>query len=144
MLVKFLADPIDQDNQLKEWVLEREPLKEAVFFAQSFYNDCTANDPLGFDRVIAYARAGRRLRDLFVPKGWIRDDSNNQTAIRHEEKRLRVYPCNFCALTADPLRSPTNLSDKGSAARATRGIMLNWSFHSPLQRFFQMLNLIWG
>ena len=121
MLVKFLASPIEQDNQLREWGVAREPLKEAVFFAQSFYNECTANDPRGFDRAIAYARAGRRLRDLFVPMGWVKDDANNQTAIRHEEKKLRIYPCNFCSLTAHPYHSPSNLTEKGSAAdRDTR------------------------
>lgn len=95
---------------------ERDSLKEAVFFAQSFYNDCTANDPAGFERSIAYARAGRRLRDLYVPRGWLKDETNNQTAIRHEELRLRIYPCNFCSLTANPVHSPSNLTQKGSAA----------------------------
>ena len=116
MRVKFLADPIEQDAQLRAWGVEREPLKEAVFFAQSFYTECTANDPRGFDRVIAYARAGRRLRDLFGIIGWVKDDANNQTAIRHEDLRLRIYPCNFCSLTAHPTHSPSNLSEKGSAA----------------------------
>lgn len=116
MLVKFLADPVEQDDQLREWGVEREPLKEAVFFAQSFYNECTANDPRGFDRSIAYARAGRRLRDLFVPLGWLKDDANNQTAIRHEDRRLRIYPCNFCSFTAHPHHSPSNLTEKGPAA----------------------------
>jgi hypothetical protein len=121
MLVKFLVDPVKQEDQLRSWGVEREPLKEAVFFAQSFYNECTANDPRGFDRSIAYARAGRRLRDLFIPKGWLMDISNNQTAIRHEEKRLRIYPCNFCSFTANPYHSPSNLTKKGSAAdRDTR------------------------
>lgn len=116
MLVKFLADPVEQDAQLRTWGVEREPLKEAVFFAQSFYTECTANDPRGFDRVIAYARVGRRLRDLFGPKDWVKDEANNQTAIRHDELRLRIYPCNFCSLTAHPTRSPSNLTEKGNAA----------------------------
>lgn len=117
MLVKFLSSPVDQDAQLKEWGLQRDLLKEAVFFAQGFYNDCTINDPPGFDRVMAYARAGRRMRDLFTQRGWLRDESSNQTAIRHEEKRLRVYPCNFCSNTANPDHSPVNLTEKGPAAR---------------------------
>jgi len=41
---------------------------------------------------------------------------NSQTAIRHEELKLRLYPCNFDDATADPTRDPKNLSEKGSAA----------------------------
>lgn len=117
MQVRFLADPIEANDQLRVWGLDRETLKEAVFFAQSFYNECTDNDPLGFDKSIAYARAARRLRDLYGPDGWLRDNSNNQAAIRNESRRLRLYPCNFCSYTAHPFHQPVNLTDKGSAAR---------------------------
>ena len=43
---------------------------------------------------------------------------NNQTAIRHERLKLRLYPCNFCDATADPYRTPKNLSEKGNAAQS--------------------------
>lgn len=118
MKVQFVEDPVEQDAQLWTWGLQREMLVEAVLWARGFYTDCSAFDPLGFDRVIAYARAGRRLRELFVPtRRWVRDDMNNQTAIRNEELRLRLHPCNFCDAAADPQRMPTNLSEKGPAAR---------------------------
>jgi hypothetical protein len=117
MRVKFLADPIEAADQLSLWRLNRPMLIEAVFFARSFYTDCTANDPLGFNHVISYARAARRLRDLLGPQGWLRDDSNNQTAVRHEDLRLRLYPCNFCSYTANPHHQPVNLHDKGAAAK---------------------------
>lgn len=115
--VRFLRCPIEANAQLREWGLERELLKEVVYYAQSFSAECTANDPPGFDRVMAYSRAGRRMRELLMPMGWVKDTSNNQTAIRHEDYRLRIYPCNFCSFTSNPNHSPVNLTEKGAAAR---------------------------
>ena len=79
MLVKFLDQPLEADAQLREWGVDRVRLKEAVFFAHSYYNECTSNDPLGFDRVMAYARAARRLRDLYVGE---RDGSRTKPIIK--------------------------------------------------------------
>ena len=117
MKVKFIEDPIEQDAQLFAWGLDRDFLVEAVLYARSFYTDCSSLDPLGFSRVITYARCGRRLRELHIPtRRWVRDDANNQTAIRNHDLRLRLHPCNLCGAAANPNTMPTNLSEKGSAA----------------------------
>jgi hypothetical protein len=42
---------------------------------------------------------------------------DNQTAVRNESLQLRLYPCNFCDAAADKYQVPTNLSQKGPAAR---------------------------
>lgn len=118
MLVKFLADPIDADAQLSDWRLDRSRLSECVLYAQSFFVECTANDPKGFAGTMAYSRCGRRLRDLYAGKdGWVKDETNNQTAIKNDELKIRLYPCNFDSRTASP-QSPVNLTEKGSAAKA--------------------------
>ncbi len=117
MLVQFLSDPIDQDNQLREWGLRREPLIEAVLYGETFFNECTANDQKGFNLIIAYDKVGRRLRELHRTNGWTYCDRNNQVAIKNEDLKLRLYACNFCTLTADPDHEPTNLSEKGNSVR---------------------------
>lgn len=117
MLVQFLSDPIDQDHQLRQWGLQREPLVEAVLYGETFYNECTSNDQKGFSLIIAYDKAGRRLRELIRFDGWTYCDKNNQVAIKNEYLKLRLYACNFCALTASPEHEPTNLSEKGSSVR---------------------------
>lgn len=116
MNVQFAATPAEQESQLRAWGLEAEPLVEAVLWARGFYLDCTAFHPRGYKFIHAYAEAGRRLRELHVTRGWTVCDLNNQTAIRHEGLKLRLYPCNFCDATTDPNRTPKNLSEKGSAA----------------------------
>lgn len=117
MLVQFLGDPIDQDNQLREWGLRREILIEAVRYGETFYNECTANDQKGFDLIIAYDKVGRRLRELHRLDGWAYCDRNNQVAIKNTDLKLRLYACNFCFRTANPDFEPTNLSKKGSSVR---------------------------
>ncbi len=115
--LQFVEDPLKQDAQLLAWGLRRDLLIEAVLSAGAYYAECSAFDPAGFNLIIAYARAGRRLRELFVPtREWIRDDLNNQTAIRNQALRLRLHPCNLSGPVADPSGMPTNASGKGSAA----------------------------
>ena len=116
MKVHFAATPAEQVSQLRAWGLEAGPLVEAVLWARGFYADCTPLHPRGYKFIHAYAEAGRRVRELHITRGWAVCDLNNQTAIRHERLKLRLYPCNFCSATADPNGTPKNLSDKGSAA----------------------------
>ena len=134
MRVRFVEAPVEQDAQLRAWGLSREPLAEAVLWAKTFYDDCTPFDPHGFKFGIAYARAARRLRELLIPtRQWKRDDLDNQTAVRNESLKLRLYPCNFCDATADKNREPKNLSEKGPAAR--RNAASNPDLFSSLERF---------
>ena len=118
MLVQFLDDAIDADGQIRRWRVDRAGLIEAVRYAQSFYVECTANDPFGFEYVVSYAKAGRFLRDTYAGyNGWAKDDAQNQTAIKNDDLKIRIHPCNFCSLTANPSHSPSNISEKGTAAR---------------------------
>lgn len=116
MKVKFARTPVEQDAQLLEWGLERDRIVETVLRARSFYNDCTELHPKGYRFVHAYAEAGRWLRERHCINGWTVCHWNNQTAIRHDELKLRLYPVNFCSAVADEHRSPRNLSEKGNAA----------------------------
>lgn len=116
MKVHFAETPFEQEVLLRGWGLEAGPLIDVVLWAQGYYAECTAFHPPGYRFIHAYAEAGRRLRELHVTRGWDVCHLNNQTAIKHEGLKLRLYPCNFDDATADPTRSPKNLSEKGSAA----------------------------
>lgn len=134
MKVQFLEQPAEQDAQLRLWGLRREPLIEAVQWARTFYTDCTALDPKGFHFSIAYARCARRVRELLIPtQHWKRDDMDNQTAVRNDSLRLRLYPCNFCDAAADKSRDPTNISEKGPAAQ--RNALDNPDLFASLERY---------
>ena len=116
MEVQFAATPQEQDAQLREWGLEAGPLVEVVLWARGFYRDATSLYPGGWRFIHSYAKAGRRLRETHLTRGWVVCNLNNQTAIRHEGLKLRLHPSHFDDAAADPKRTPENLSDKGSAA----------------------------
>ena len=114
---KIISDPLDIDAELHALGLNHPDLLRIVRFAESERALCTDNDPIGFESYVVYARAGRMARDIFVPKGWIKDDSNNQSAIRNSETKVRVVPCNFDEFAGNRLITPSNKSPKGEVSR---------------------------
>ena len=114
---KIIWQPIDVDNLLEEMELDRDGLNYAVRFAEHERSFVTANDPIGFANYLVYGKAGRALRELYLPKGWSRDDSNNQTAIKNPKTKTRVVPCNFDEFAGDRTNETTNKSPKGEVSR---------------------------
>ena len=117
MSAKVVWQPLEIDNTLLEMGLDREGLTRAVRFAESERSFVTSNDPVGFGNYIVYAKAGRALREVYLPKGWVKDDSNNQCAIRNVELKIRVVPCNFDQYAGNPNIRPTNKAPKGEVSR---------------------------
>jgi hypothetical protein len=110
--------PIDIENLLKDMGLDREGLTQAVRFAEHEKSFVTANDPIGFGPFIAYGKTGRALREWYLSKGWVKDDSNNQCAIKNPKTKIRVVPCNFDKFAGNRLIRPTNKSPKGAVSRS--------------------------
>jgi hypothetical protein len=117
MTKELLVEPIEIANALEEMGLDRDGLTKAVLYALSERDLCTSNDPIGFDSMTAYARAGRSLRETYLLRGWSKDDSNNQCAIKHVAKKLRIVPCNFDEFAGNSAVQPTNKSPKGEVSR---------------------------
>src|SRR5262249_6757008 len=100
----------------------------AVLRAEHERSFITLNDPIGFASYVAYAKAGRALRELYLSKGWERDNSNNQVAIKHPKKMIRVVPCNFNEFAGDRFNKPTNKAPKGEISRKKS----EWNFSAWL------------
>jgi hypothetical protein len=113
----ILWQPLDVDNALQELGLDRDGLTRAVRYAEHEKSFVTANDPIGFNSYIVYAKAGRALREWYLPKGWVKDDSNNQSAIKNPKTKVRVTPCNFNEFAGDRFVKTTNKSPKGEVSR---------------------------
>jgi hypothetical protein len=109
--------PLDIDNALQDLGLDRERLLDVVNYAALERSLCTENDAIGFANHLVYDKAGRRLRELYLPRKWVKDDSNNQSAIKNPERRIRVVPCNFNEFAGNRLVTPTNKSPKGEVSR---------------------------
>jgi len=117
MNTKIIDKPLSIEKELVKLSLDHENLITVIRYAESEKALCTENDPVGFGSFTAYARAGRKLREIYVPKGWEKDDSHNQCAIRHPEKNIRIVPCNFNESAGDISVDPTNKSPKGEVSR---------------------------
>lgn len=110
-------DPIEVRNELAVLGLDAESLIECVRYADREKSFVTTNDAVGFGSIVVYDKAGRALRETYLPQGWIKDDSNNQCAIKNLEKMVRVVPCNFDEFAGNRLIRPTNKSPKGEVSR---------------------------
>src|SRR6266478_3903490 len=117
MAEKILWEAFDVDAELDSMKLDRGGLMEAVRYAEHHRSFVTANDPVGFANYVIYAKAGRALREIYLPKGWVKDDSNNQTAIKNPKTMIRIVPCNFDEFAGNRLVRPSNKSPKGEVSR---------------------------
>jgi hypothetical protein len=118
MADSVISDPIEIQNAVQALGLDREGLIECVRYAEHERAFVTANDATGFDSYVMYDKAGRALRERYLPLGvWIRDDSNNQCAIKNPVTKVRVVPCNFDEHAGNILVRPSNKSPKGEVSR---------------------------
>jgi hypothetical protein len=110
-------EPLETDPLLLDMALDRAGLVQAALYAEHERSFVTINDPIGFASYVAYAKSGRSLREWYLSKGWLRDNSNNQVAIKHPKKMIRVVPCNFNEFAGDRFHTPTNKAPKGEISR---------------------------
>jgi hypothetical protein len=117
MLAQVVWEPLEVDNLLIEMKLDRNGLEKAIRFAEHERSFVTANDPIGFGNFVVYAKAGRGLREWYLPKGWVKDDSDNQCAIKNPKTNIRIVPCNFDEFAGNRNVRPTNKAPKGEVSR---------------------------
>jgi hypothetical protein len=109
--------PIDVRNEVEALGLDVEGLIDCVRYAEREKSFVTKNDAVGFASLVVYDKAGRALREKYLSKDWIKDDSNNQCAIKNPVTMVRVVPCNFDEFAGNRLVRPTNKSPKGEVSR---------------------------
>ena len=114
---RVVWEPLEVDALLVEMELDRSGLEYAVRFAEHERSFVTANDAVGFGNYVVYDKAGRALRESYLPKGWVKDDSYNQCAIKNPKTKIRVVPCNFDEYAGNRLVRPTNKSPKGEVSK---------------------------
>lgn len=113
----IFSEAIEIENVLIGMGLTQDELIRAVRFAESERALVTDNDPIGFANMTAYAKSGRKLREIYLPRGWVKDDTNNQCAIKNPQTKVRIVPCNFDEAAGDRLQTPANKSPKGEISR---------------------------
>ena len=112
--------------------LDIDGLIDCVRYAEREKSFVTANDAVGFGSMVVYDKAGRALRAKYRGNGWVKDDADNQCAIKNPRTMVRVVPCNFDEFAGNRLVRPTNKSPKGEISRKrTMCNMTAWLPHVP-------------
>lgn len=116
---KVVVDQPEVEDQLSQMRLDRAGMLGVIAYAKNEWALCTGYDPVGFASTMAYAKAGRRLREIYVPKktGWIAANWNNQCGISNPDLKIRIVPCNFDQHAGNRLVLSTNKSPKGEVTR---------------------------
>jgi hypothetical protein len=107
--------PIEVKNRLAELGWTREQLIEVVDAMVSARNDTTENDPSSAPGWMAWKDGTRRLREIALPMGWQRDETNNVPSVINPEKGLKIAVCNTDDGTGVEGRPPQNRTKKGPA-----------------------------
>jgi hypothetical protein len=104
-------------DELAALGLDYDGLVDCVRYAEQEHSFVTANDAVGFASMVVYDKSGRAMREKYLGPNWKRDNSHNQCAIRNDETKVRVVPCNFNECAGDRLRVPTNRAPKGQVSK---------------------------
>lgn len=118
MAETIIWNPIEVRNEVSALGLDVAGLIDCVRYAEREKSFVTENDAVGFGSVVVYDKAGRALREKYLgTDGWVKDDSDNQCAIKNLRTMVRVVPCNFDEFAGNRLVRPTNRSPKGEISR---------------------------
>lgn len=83
---------------------------EAIWWA---HNSCTENDPPSFPGWQRYAVGTRSVRELLMPEGWDKDDSNGYCRTISPDQSVAIVVCAGNEETGNPDREPTTRNPKG-------------------------------
>ncbi|KZY53667.1 MULTISPECIES: hypothetical protein [Sulfitobacter] len=111
-----IIDPETIASEIAKLGLDLEKLIEVVRYADNEGALCTRNDPKGYRLITVNAKAARGLREQFCGDEWVHDEAGNQPGILNERLSLRIIPCNFDENAGNPLLTPTNWTEKGTAS----------------------------
>ena len=117
MLKAIIWNPVEVRNEVSALGLDVDGLIDCVRYAELEKSFVTDNDAIGFASMVVYDKAGRALREKYLGGDWVRDDSDNQCAIKNSCTMVRVVPCNFDEFAGNRLVRPTNKSPKGEISR---------------------------
>ena len=83
---KIVREPIEVDATLMDvFGVNRTDLFPVVHKVIAARNESVLNDPVMAKGIFAYIFGTRAIRDLFRPKGWIIDRTDNIEAVLHPE-----------------------------------------------------------
>lgn len=111
----FLDNPIQAQNRLEQLGLSKPLLLEAIRAMVAARNNCTENDPPSAPGWSSWRDGTRRLREVLIPLGWKKDDTDMISSAFNEKLGIKVSVQNADASTGVENQTPQNSSQKGAA-----------------------------
>src|SRR3982751_3743401 len=111
----FRSQPVEVQNRLEQLGLTKPLLLEVVQAMVAARNNCTENDPPSAPGWSSWRDGTRRLREVLIPHGWRKDDTEMISSAFNEKLGLKVSVSNTDAGTGVENQTPQNSSQKGAA-----------------------------
>ena len=107
-----ISHPIQVRNSLTELGVKQEQLQEVIDSMVVARRSATLNHPPGAGGWMSWSEGTRRLREIFLPLGWDRNDDFRVSSI--SKGNIRIAVCNTDAGTGLELHQPQNRNKKGA------------------------------
>lgn len=105
-------------NALAELGLDSEILREAILEGEGARDSCTRNDPPAAPGFDAWAKSVRRLREILIPKKWVRNDDGNYSTVVSPDGTIAIAVVTGSDGTGVPDQIPKVKHPKGSETKA--------------------------
>ena len=110
-VVRF--QPYDIRQRLSTLGMDRERLLIAIQAVSDAHSNCTDNDPPAARCWDGWRMGTRRLRELYRPHGWEKDDTDTYSVLINHLTKVQVVVVNSTRGTGLIIGSPLNVARKG-------------------------------
>jgi hypothetical protein len=118
MKPQILESSIDVGNYLEQKLgVSQEHLIQIVLAGVAGRNNCTPNHPSGMPGTMCWGEATREMREVFLPRGYEKDDTDNIPSVYHKERRVKIAICNSDSGTGLTHSHPQPTRSKGDGAK---------------------------
>ncbi len=112
---KLYQKPVEATDRLNYLGLNADILLQAVEFGLGYLTECTNHDPPSGRGIITWMKTTRMLRDLLIPHGWTKENSQNYATTVHPSKGWAIAVSQGDSRTGNPDMTPATRAEKGPA-----------------------------
>jgi hypothetical protein len=124
MKAQLITNPIEVRNYLDEkFGVTKDQFIQAVQAGVLGRNNSTPNHPSSMPGFMCWAEATRELRDLLLPMGWDKDNTDNVPSVIHKARKIKIAVQNSNFATGLEWGHPQPINEKGDGGK--RAAFLN-------------------
>jgi hypothetical protein len=136
---KIFREDHEVAPRLSLFDVTREELFRVVELAVGGRADAVPNDPVTAGGLFSYIFGTRGIREVFLPKGWIKDSTKNIESVIHPRSGIKLIFQNV-DLACDEIRFPKAISGKGIASEQLIDVSIAFLFKELEKEHQERLN----